>query len=91
MPKKNLLFFSVLSDKGFTAYVDGTPTTIYPANMGLSAIMVEQGDHKIEFKYFPPGLHEGLILTIIGLTLTLLVLFIESKQRDKPSNRLLIE
>ena len=88
MPKKNLLFFSVLSDKGFTAYVDGSPTTIYPVNLGLSAVMVDQGNHKIEFRYFPPGLHEGLILTLVGLLLTLLVLFIDSKQQRKCDRRL---
>ena len=77
MPRKNLLFFSVLSDDGFTARVDGAPTAIYPANLGLSAIMVDQGDHKIEFTYFPAGLHEGLLLTIIGIVLTLIILFAE--------------
>ena len=88
MPKKNLLFFSVLSDKGFTAYVDGKPTTIHPVNLGLSAVMVDQGNHKIEFRYFPPGLHEGLMLALVGLILTLLVLYIDTKQRRKGDNGL---
>jgi len=83
MPKKNLLFFSVLSDKGFSAYVDGEPTTIHPVNLGLSAVLVDQGYHEIEFRYFPPGLQEGLMLTLAGLMLTLLIFFIESKQQRK--------
>lgn len=86
MPKKNLLFFSVVSDKGFTAYVDGRPTAIHPVNLGLSAVLVDQGNHKIEFRYFPPGLHEGLLLTLVGLVLTLLVFFIDLKQRRKCDN-----
>lgn len=77
MPKKNLLFFSVLSDRGFTALVDGTPTSIYSVNLGLSAIMVDKGEHQIEFKYSLPGWHEGLLLTIIGIVLTLIILFAE--------------
>ena len=75
MPKRNLLFFSVLSDKGFTAFIDSRPATIYPVNLGLSAIMVDEGDHQIEFRYTPPGWRQGLLLTLIGLVLTLIVLF----------------
>lgn len=79
LPKKNLLFFSVVSDDGFTARVDGTPTTIYPVNLGLSAIMVDQGNHKIEFTYLPAGFREGLLLTLAGVLLTLFVLVIDKR------------
>lgn len=81
MTKKNLLFFSVPCDKGFTGYVDGVKTRIYPANLGLSAIMVDQGEHQIEFRFFPRGLSEGIMLTLIGLALTLLVLLADIKSR----------
>lgn len=77
MSKRNLLFFSVLSDDGFTATVDGAPATIYPVNLNLSAIMVDQGRHEIEFKYFPPGLRVGLLLSFAGLVLTIIVFFAE--------------
>lgn len=81
MPKANLLFFSVPCDKGFTGYVDGEKTDIYPVNLGLSAIKVEPGEHQIEFKYFPIGLREGLILSLIGLVITLMVLIFETRKR----------
>ena len=79
LPKKNLLFFSVLSDKGFKGYVDGAETTIYPVNLGLSSVMVDKGVHQIEFKYCPRGLREGFFLTIAGLVLTIIVLLIDKR------------
>ena len=88
MPEKNMLFFSVLSDKGFKGYVDGVETTIYPVNLSLSAVMVDKGYHQVEFKYFPRGLHEGLLLTLAGLVLTLIVLIIDMRsQRGHCRNR----
>ncbi len=83
MAKKNLLFFSVISDEGFKGYVDGVETKIYPANLGLSAIMVDQGKHHIEFKYFPRGLREGLLLSLAGLIITAIIFILESKRRRR--------
>lgn len=81
LPQDNLVFFSVPCDDGFTGYVDGVKSTIYNVNLGLSAIKVGQGSHKIEFRYFPKGLREGLFLTLIGLIFTLLVLLVDIKRR----------
>ena len=83
MPEKNLLFFSVVSDKGFKGYVDGVETEIHPVNLGLSAIMVDQGSHQIEFRFFPRGLREGLLLTLVGLALALVVFLADRRQCRK--------
>lgn len=64
LPKNNIVFYSVPASKGFTAYVDGKKTRIFEVNRGLSAIIVEAGFHKIEFKYLPPGLIKGLIISV---------------------------
>lgn len=81
LPRRNLLFFSVPCDKGFTGYVDGEKTEIYPVNLGLSAIKVDQGKHQIEFKFFPQGLREGIILSLIGLLLTVIVFVVERSRK----------
>lgn len=62
-----VVFFSVLADPGFSAYIDGEPTKIYETNLGFSSVIVPPGSHNITFRYFTPGLKYGLILTIIGL------------------------
>ena len=87
LPRRNLLFFSVPCDKGFTGYVDGEETKIYTANLGLSAIMVDEGQHQVEFRFFPQGLREGFILTLIGLLLTLIVLVVERSRKRHAGNR----
>lgn len=62
----SVVFFSVLADNGFKAYIDGKPTKIYDTNLGFSSIIVPEGSHDITFKYFPPGLLYGLIISMFG-------------------------
>ena len=83
MARKNLLFFSVPHDEGFTGYVDGAEAPIYPVNLGLSAIMVDEGTHDVEFRFVPRGLQEGIALTITGLILALMVLAHDLKSRRR--------
>ncbi len=81
MPRRNLVFFSVPCDKGFKGYVDGIETPIHRVNLGLTAIMVDQGQHQIEFRFTPRGLREGAIMTLIGIVLVLVILVAESRRR----------
>lgn len=72
MQRKNLLFFSVPAEKGFTAYVDNQETKIYKVNYCLSAINVDKGSHQIRFEFFPPGLKEGIWISLMMLVPLLL-------------------
>ena len=58
-----LLFTSIPYDDGWTAYVDGEKYEIDKVGNAFIALKLAAGDHVIEFKYFPPGLKLGLILT----------------------------
>lgn len=78
----NLVFFSVPADPGFSATVDGEPTKILKANLGLSAIAVPKGSHAIRFEYFPEGLRLGGVLSLGFLCVSLLV-FIREKRTPK--------
>ncbi len=71
----SVVFFSVLADEGFTAYVDGNPTKIYETNLGFSSVIVPAGSHEINFRYFPPGLKLGIILSAIGWLITAILFF----------------
>lgn len=72
LDKDNIVFFSVPSDPGFTAFVDGEKTSIIKANLGLSAIQVPSGSHTIEFRYMPPGLMLGVTVSIVALLVFIL-------------------
>lgn len=68
--KKNLAFFSVPYDEGWSATVNGVPVDVVKANKGFMAVLVPQGNSVIDFEYQTPGLVAGLIITIIvGLML----------------------
>lgn len=67
LDRDNIVFFSVPSDPGFTAFVDGEENPVIQANLGLSAVQVPSGSHTIEFRYMPPGLMVGVTVSIVAL------------------------
>lgn len=69
MDRENVVFFSVPSDPGFIATVDGKETKIYDVNFGLSGIVVPKGRHNISFEFVPTGLWIGTIISILSLSL----------------------
>lgn len=77
LPNDNILFFSVPADKGFTAFINNQETTIYETNLGLSAIVCPKGKANVEFKYFPIGLKEGFIISIIAFIISITITYLQ--------------
>ena len=76
-----LLYTSIANDKGWKIYVDGTlttPTSIYDAVIGLD---LTEGEHLIEFKYFTPGLIEGIIISSASILTGLIILIIKRRKK----------
>jgi hypothetical protein len=74
--------FLILNDQyypGWVATVDRHRRTIFPANLISRAVYVEAGDHEIDFSYEPTSLRIGIILSIVG-GIILVLLFILSLQ-----------
>ncbi|MCH5345486.1 MAG: YfhO family protein [Muribaculaceae bacterium] len=71
--KTEVVFFSVVADKGFTATIDGKPTKIYNVNLGMSAVIVPAGKHEIVFRYFTPGLKFGAIVSLAAALILLCI------------------
>ena len=66
-PKEDgLMFTSIPYDSGWTAYVDGKEADIQTVAGAFIALDLKAGAHTIEFKYFPRGLHAGILLTLAG-------------------------
>ena len=62
----------VLADnylRGWTATVDGRPTTLYRANHTFRGVRVDKGSHVVEFRFDPPGLRTGFALYLASLML----------------------
>jgi len=51
---------------GWSATVNGHPTALLPANYAFRAVAVQAGRSRIEFRYRPPGLTAGLIISIVS-------------------------
>ena len=79
------VFFSVPYDPGFTATVDGEEVPVEMVDGGLMAIPVKEGEHQIEFRYFPKNLLPASFisaLTAVGL----LIFEIRRKSSKKKSD-----
>lgn len=83
LEKDNLVFYSVAYDNNFTAYVDGKETEIEEVFNGMCAVMVEKGDHTIEFRYNVKGLTEGIVisLTCAALFIGYILAYIVARKR----------
>ncbi|NLN75575.1 MAG: YfhO family protein [Armatimonadetes bacterium] len=62
-----MVFFSVPYGAGWNAFVDGKPAQIEKVNIGFLGLMLPAGQHDIEFRYFPPGLRLGAIVSGVSV------------------------
>ena len=67
LPEENLIFFSVPYDSGFSATVNGKESPIIKANISFMAVKGNKGKNTIIFKYIPPGLKSGILISIYTL------------------------
>ena len=74
------LFVSIPYEDGWNATIDGEKTTIVRADYGFSALHIAKGEHDIEFCYKTPYLTSGIIISIIGVALTVWFGIYESKK-----------
>lgn len=68
-----LLFLSDVFDKGWRATVDGKISPVYRADYDFRAVAVPAGKHIVELRYHPDEFRWGIILTVIGALLMLVV------------------
>ena len=75
-PRPGLVYASESVFDGWSATVNGSPAPILPANYAFRAVAVPAGQVRVEFRYWPPGLTLGLVVTSIsGLAVGALFLF----------------
>lgn len=77
----SLVYFSVPCSDGWTAKVNGKDVEIIKAHYGLTAVAVEKGENSIEFTYNTPGLKEGIIISILSISLWGIYMIINKKKR----------
>lgn len=78
-----MLYTSIPYDKGWNVYVDGEKVddeNVVKIGNALMGVNMEAGEHTVEFKFTPRGLVPGVVLTLIGIIL-LILLFIFNKKK----------
>lgn len=83
LPKKNLVFFSVPYDSGWTATVNGKPAKIEEVNLGFMAVLCDSGTSSIRFNYTTPGLYPGIAVTGISAAVFAAYLILIKRRRKK--------
>lgn len=73
-----MLFTSINYDAGWTVTVDGKKAEIIKIGDALIGIDLTEGEHTIEFSYYPQGLKAGLTISVATIAF-LLIFFIIKK------------
>lgn len=84
--RDSLVMFSVPSDDGWSAEVDGQPSEIIAVNGGFIGIQVDSGRHDIELSYQSPWKLWGLIATVSGAVIFAMVSTMAAYGRKKRKN-----
>ena len=81
---KRLLCLQIPKSPGMRAFVDGRETEILQADTMFSALLLDPGEHKIEFRYRTPGLAAGaaVSVTAFGIFAVELLLGLLRRRRE---------
>ena len=80
LDKDAYLFTSISNDNGWKVLVDNKEVNTNSIIDGLINIELTKGTHIIEFKYYPPGLKEGLIITSISLITLCSLIYLKKRK-----------
>ena len=68
------IFSEVYYPKGWNVYINGKPAEYFRANYVLRAMIVPEGNNKIEFKFEPKVIQTGSTISTISSIILLLIL-----------------
>lgn len=74
LDRPGYLILSQASFPDWQVYVDGEKEILYRVNGILSGVLLEEGTHQVTFKYEPSTLCWGIVLSIFGLVVSMLLI-----------------
>ena len=77
----SLLYLSIPYDKGWKIYRNGQQITAGLLDNCMYSIPLTEGKNQIELRYTCPGIRAGILLSVSGILLTLLISLLEHKNR----------
>ena len=80
----SIMYFSVIDTPGWKIYVDGKECKkINSVNITFMGVEVPKGHHELAMEYVTPGIFIGIILTICGIVLLLILSIVQRHIRRK--------
>ena len=80
-----LFYTSIPYVTGWRAYVDGEEVEITPVGDAMLAFKLSAGEHTIDLRYSPEGFKLGIIVSVLGLVIfILMILAVWQKKRLLP-------
>ena len=73
LEKDKILCLTIPYSEGWTARVDGKETEILQANTMFMAIPLEKGSHSVVLTYRTPGMMIGIVMTVMGAGLCVII------------------
>lgn len=81
LAKGKILCLSVPYKEGYTLYVDGKETSYEKVNKMYVGAWIPGGEHEILLTYETPGLRAGIVLSVLGIALTVFLYLSQRKTR----------
>ncbi len=76
--QNGILVMSDLYYPGWSAYINASPTEIFPANVAQRAIVIPKGEHLVTFTYQPKSFRQGAIISLITHVVVFILIFVVS-------------
>ena len=76
LDNEKLLCLNIPYSDGWKLKVDGKETRLKKVNYMNSGVILKAGKHKIELTYCTPGVKIGLLLTIVGILILLIIIIV---------------
>ena len=86
LDKPELVFYSVPYSKGWSAEVNGQPVDVENVSYGFMAVKADSGYNKIVFRYRTPALTTGTIISIAGIMILVVYMFVCRRKSGKEYN-----
>ena len=82
--RRELLFFSIPFDAGWTARVDGIPAALSRVDIGFMGLPLDAGEHRVELHFEPPLRRLGAAVSLASI-LVYALLLLASRRKHSPA------
>lgn len=81
--EQSALYIPTPYDEGWTLYIDGKETEMFPLDSGMIIAPISLGEHTVEMKYIPQGFTAGAVISGASLVILIAWAVITVKKQKK--------